>query len=560
MRSKNPMVEPMKPFETVRTRRRGQRGVGLVEALVALIVLALGMVSFAALQSRLRLNSDVAKQRAEAVRIAQEEIEKLRTFNTIAVFDAIAGSTTTTTASSRVSNATYQITRTASNSPIAAGLTSALVRNLIVRVDWADRTAPTVAGVVQNNQSVTLRTIVARSDPAVAASLALAPNGSPVRSLLGRDIQVPIAAQSLGGGESVFKPLAGGTTAYVFNDASGLVTRRCTGVTGATSTLTNASLTTCTSISAYLISGFVRTSTPASNGNGNGPPPDATNPNSDAPGGVNLDGGITMRVDLDRTTPPANSQGTLEQLTAAYWPAVTSGTGSTIGSGAPAYATPECSAQALQNIRYTTPVNFTQTNNGNTTSVSTTTVIAAVPQSLAAITSAAVAPWLGVAANDATTVIVNPTATGERYVAYACLVYPVDLDGNTATAAAYTARVAIWPSTPPTTGPTTTDWTIGTGSTEFKICRYSADYNRNGGVRMRNSTGTSPVVPDSGPNILWIDNQEHTYAYLNSQRSLSNQNFLVIKGNATCPTDAPVEVDGQGGENYTDESTVTHQP
>jgi hypothetical protein len=57
-----------------------------------------------------------------------------------------------------------------------------------------------------------------------------------------------------------------------------------------------------------------------------------------------------------------------------------------------------------------------------------------------------------------------------------------------------------------------------------------------------------------------VDNQEHTYAYLNAQRSLSNQNYLIIRGNRSCPTDSGVEVDGQGGENYTDETTVTHQP
>ena len=49
--------------------RRIARGIGIIEALVSLLVLALGMMSFAALQARLRLNSDVAKQRSEAVRL-----------------------------------------------------------------------------------------------------------------------------------------------------------------------------------------------------------------------------------------------------------------------------------------------------------------------------------------------------------------------------------------------------------------------------------------------------------------------------------------------------------
>jgi Tfp pilus assembly protein PilV len=516
--------------------RRSQRGVGLVEALVALTIVALGMVAFAGLQARLRVNSDVAKQRAEATRIAQEQIETLRAFSTVATVDAIASGTNTTSAASRISNANYQITRTVTNASIAAGLTQAGLKNLIVRVEWADRTALTVAGVVQNNQSVVLRTMIARSDPAIAGSLSLAPNGRPGRDLLGRDIRIPIVALNIGDGESVFKPRAGGTIAYVFNNDSGLVTRRCDGVSGVTNTLTQASLTNCQTISggAHLISGFVRTSLDNS-------------PNDNSPGGTAGDGGVTMRVDLDRTAPPVNAQGTLSQLTAAYWPLITSGTGVTTGSGA-SYTAPECSAEALQNVRYTAPVNFTQVNNGTTTTVTSTVVVASIPQSVTSITSANVATWVGVAQGDASTQIVNPVATGDRFVAYACLVYPTDLDANATTPNAYTARVAIWP---------TSGWSINTTAGTYKICRYSADYNLNGGVR---------VV--SGSNVTSIDNQEHTYAYLNAQRSLSNQNFLIINarrsGNGNqavnCPTDAAVEVNGQGGENYTDESTVTHQP
>ncbi len=524
-----------------------QRGVGLIEALVSLTIVALGMLTFASLQTRLRLSSDVAKQRAEAVRIAQEEIENLRAFNTITVFDAIGSTTSTTTAASRISNATYRITRTVTNSAIAAGLTGAPLRNLIVRVDWADRTAPTVAGVVQDNQSVTLRTFVGRADPALAGSLSLAPNGRPGRDLLDRDIKIPVVAVNIGGGESAYMPVAGGTIAYVFNNDTGLVTRRCTGVSGVTASLTSSSLAavgvTCTTISAYLVGGFVRFSLANS--------PDATNPNDVSPAGIAADdGGVTMRVDLDRTAPPTGAQGTLTQLTAAYWPAVTSSVRQTIGTGATYAADPECSAQALQNVRYSKPVSFSQVSNGTTTTVTSLSVVVGIPQTVTSITPATVAPWVGVADADATTQIVSPAATGERYVAYACLVYPADLDSNAATSAAYTARVVIWPTN-------TATWSIGTTSGTYKVCRYSADYDRDGGVR---------VV--SGSNVVSIDNEEHTYAYLNAQRSLGNQNYLVINARRTtgggqpinCPTDAVVEVDGQGGENYTDESTVTHQP
>lgn len=522
------------------SRRRGQRGIGLIEALVSLLVLALGMMSFAALQGRLRLNSDVAKQRSEATRLGQEAIEGFRSFGTLATFDAVGSGTTTVSASTVASNTRYTVTRTVTDLP-RAGLTNAPVKNLLVTVTWADRTALTAGGVVLDNQSVTFRTLIARSDPAVAASLALSPNGSPVRDLLGRDIQVPIPAKNLGHGISAAKASTSSGIAYVFNNDTGMVTARCAGITAQTNGLALTSDPNdinnllqplqlngvdCTRISAYLVSGFIRRSV-ASN---------PTESNSNEPA---LPGGVTVRVDLDNTPPPTGSQGTLAQLTAAHWPVVSDGIGVTIGSGSTTYTPAECNAEALKTVRYTTPVNYTQTNNGNTSTVTSTIVIAIIPENVA-IAAADIAPWIGIAPGSAATQIVAPEWTGERFMGYSCLVRPIDLDLNNATPVAYTARVTLWP---------TSGWAIGTASGLYKICRFSADYNLNGGVR---------VV--SGSNVTSIDNQEHTYAYLNAQRSLSNQNFLMIAGNRSCPTDGAVEVNGQGGENYTDETTVTHQP
>ena len=62
-------------------RHRAQRGLSLVEALVALAVMAFGMMAYVGIHSGLRLNGDVAKQRAEAVRLAQEAIERWRAFS-----------------------------------------------------------------------------------------------------------------------------------------------------------------------------------------------------------------------------------------------------------------------------------------------------------------------------------------------------------------------------------------------------------------------------------------------------------------------------------------------
>lgn len=510
--------------------RRVARGIGIIEALVSLLVLALGMMSFAALQARLRLNSDVAKQRSEAVRLAQEDVENFRALGTLAADGTIANNLAyagiTAGATSRQitgSNATFTLTRQVAEAPRAAGITDAQMKNLVTTVTWDDRTG--------GQQTVTLRSIISRSDPAVAASLALPANGSPVRDLLARDIQIPIPSKNLGDGTSAIKPLSGGNVAYVFNNESGLVTQRCVGGSLASTATNNLSTgvlagATCTSISAYLVSGFVRTRLDSG--------PTENRLNGLAPGLM------ALRVDFDNTPPPSNAQGLWQQLTAAYWPAITSATGTTIGSGATTYTPAECNNEQMKTVRYTRPVNFTQTNNGNTTTVTSTIEVGIIPVGVA-ITSAAIAPYVGLSASD----VQSPVDTGERFVAYSCLIYPIDLDGNNATPAAYTARVAIWP---------TSGWTLGTTGSTYKICRYSADYNLNGGVFFPTTANSSGTV------LTRVDNQEHTYAYLNAQRSLGNQNYLIVSGNSSCPTDGGVEVDGQGGENYTDETTVTHQP
>ncbi|MBL0296205.1 MAG: prepilin-type N-terminal cleavage/methylation domain-containing protein [Betaproteobacteria bacterium] len=66
-------------------RRRSARGVSLVEALVALAVMAFGMLGLIGVQSTLRLNGDTAKQRSEAVRIAQSRLDDLRAFSVLPV-------------------------------------------------------------------------------------------------------------------------------------------------------------------------------------------------------------------------------------------------------------------------------------------------------------------------------------------------------------------------------------------------------------------------------------------------------------------------------------------
>ena len=494
-----------------------QRGVSLIEALIAMLVMALGMVGIAALQAKLRVNSDVAKQRSEAVRIAEEHIENFRAFGTLTANGAVANNFAyagvTTAALQKgalantvvTTNATYAITRTVVDSA------QARMKDLLVSVAWTNR-----AG---DPETVVLRSVIAGIDPLLAAAMTIAPNGSPVRDALGRDIQIPIPAKNLGNGTSIFKPVSSGTTAYLFNNDSGMITKKCTGIgaTEYTAALTGAS-GVCVDINAMLLSGYVRTSLDNN--------PNAATPNDAPPGG------LSIRLDLEDDEPPVGTKGTMAQLTAAFWPTAAEAVRQA------GYTAPECSAEDSKTVRFTTPVNFEQVNNGVTQNVNSTTVIAIVPAPTA-LTSAAIAPYAGLTAAQ----VINPeeTTPAERYIAYTCVVYPRAFAGGLA----WTGRSMLVPS----------GWVIGAAADNYKVCRYSEDYNLNGYV------WAPALAPVDNPavQVTKIENGEHPYAYLQANGGLQNQNFLLIKGNKQCPTDGAVEVDGTGGENYTNETTVIHQ-
>ena len=174
-------------------------------------------------------------------------------------------------------------------------------------------------------------------------------------------------------------------------------------------------------------------------------------------------------------------------------------------------------------------MNWSQTNNNTVQTVTSTFITAVVPVATA-LTAAGVAPHVNLPAAS----ITGLSDLGERFVAYTCVIYPRDMGG----VMAWTGRSMLVPA----------GWTVGSTAATFKVCRYSEDYNLNGYVWIT-----------SGTTVTAIDNAEHPYAYLKANIGLNNQNFLVIKGNNACPTDGATEVNGTGGENYTNETTVSHQ-
>ena len=423
------------PARTTPRTRHSQRGTTLLEGLVAFLVLSLGMLSVVRVQSQMRLNTDVARQRSEAVRIAQEDIEKLRAFSVIGVRAGASAFASVTSASRRVdsasgqtSNTSYELMReiTAADAPLS--------KNTRVSVAWNDRTGA--------QQQVVLSTLIAGHDPAYAGALQVHAKAPPVRAVLARSAWIPVQAKDLGQGSSAFRPVSGGTEAIVFDNTSGNVTARCSGVDAALSNanLSVATLGVCEALQAYALSGVVRFTSAT--------PPDAAAAND---------------VPLALSIAMAPSDGT------------------------PA---PACRSEARKSVTY---------------AIAGATRTEAVP----------------IAASPATLGVSTWVETGERFVAYHCVVVPA------APGAAWSGRASIVP----------TGWTLGTGASDNRVCRFSADADGSGAI-------------DS--------NLEHPDSYTALSSSLTQQNFLVIKGTQSCPT-AATGTNGAGLV-FADLSTVPHQP
>lgn len=245
----------------MRRRPPIRRGVSLIEAVVALAVMAFGMLAYVGLQSALRFNSDVAKQRAEAVRLAQEAIEHWRAYvaveqdSTLVDRDAAELSASLPAETITPANTNTVFTRTLTVSPATAA-SEPRMKTVVADVSWLDRNG--------DQQSVRFSTVIAASPPELVGTLAVPAGGSPLRRPQGRSPNIPQVAKDLGDGTSAYKPLGapGGLVAWVFDNATGLIVGVCNSVTTEQSQLTAADVSSCIgNVNGVALSGFVRFAT-----------------------------------------------------------------------------------------------------------------------------------------------------------------------------------------------------------------------------------------------------------------------------------------------------------
>jgi Tfp pilus assembly protein PilV len=263
---------------------RSSRGVSLIEALVALAAMAFGLLGVVGMQSTMRFSSDVSKQRSEAVRMAQEQVESLRSFNALAgtpdfdYAEIASVSAASVTVPTGFANTDFTITTTVTDPAADAPQ----FKTVEVEVSWLDRRSTGTP-----NQSVKLLTTVAGVSPELGATLSLpGDRAAPARPRGLHPTTPPGAvASGFGDGRSLFSPPGAGTRTWIFNNVTGQIERVCSAAPA------DSTYTDCATVAAQLLSGYVNFSTLGA-------------PSATAPTDTSLPTGHTLGIQMTTTTSP----------------------------------------------------------------------------------------------------------------------------------------------------------------------------------------------------------------------------------------------------------------
>jgi Tfp pilus assembly protein PilV len=229
---KNPMQRPC------------PRGFTLIEAVLTMLVVAVGLLAMGATFMKLSHSEDVARQRSEATRLVVDQVEAMRSYTQIAnggtgvvSWNGLANGEDTVT-----TNAEFTRTWTLSGSP------NDTMRTLRVDVTWTDRS--------DEEQTISMSTVIARTDPADVGVLGFPlPANTTLKRPKNRNLNIPVPASDLGNGESAFR-LPGTNFAVVFSNETGYVVKRCSLASNVTN-ITLADLNDCSDATAYILAGYI---------------------------------------------------------------------------------------------------------------------------------------------------------------------------------------------------------------------------------------------------------------------------------------------------------------
>lgn len=518
-----------------RNRFARQQGFTMIEALVALLVMAFGMLAIAGFQITMSRNSDVAKQRSEAVRLAQREMERLRTFETVVSDGAkidyveLLGGTRTvdsaqlSAADNQATNTSYTVTwgvtRFDGTTATATNAAMDAEKWINVGVTWTDR-----AG---GAQTVRLRSVVSRADPIDLGTLATGPGGTKTRTPKNRNVNIPYPATDVGGGESAFQPPGLLGQFYVFNNTSGDVVKLCTG------TIASYATASCVTKAAYLLSGYIRFL--YTNVSGNEAAQDAAV--SNATGNLlNLTASIAdtsaasspcyvQRQKVVRYSNPPSSSITTASISSNVATVNTGGgnNGFSIGQ----IVIVSGSSNAIFDGQYVLTgatsgsVSYALTGSGSSTGGKVSLLQDIVLDEASSTPSG--------------------YSVSDKFIAYTCV---IEHYTSGSIVKSWWGRFVI---TPALTLPAATVWgmansgsnanscdTTPASGCNYKLCRFSGDYINDGVV----------------------SNTEHPLYYRAVSYTLDNQNYLVVNSNASCPTDGEVDI---ATSDYINTHTIIHQ-
>lgn len=138
------------------------KGYTVLEAMIAFILIALGIVSAVKLQDAIVRKSVYARQLAEATLLCQQEMETLRAYSTKTAFDALA--------SNPVGNTVY-------------GTNAAYTRTWVVSTNAFGTKAVTVkaawTGLSNEPETAAVSSVIGFNDPAQSALLDLVTSAPP---------------------------------------------------------------------------------------------------------------------------------------------------------------------------------------------------------------------------------------------------------------------------------------------------------------------------------------------------------------------------------------------
>ena len=228
-----------------------QKGVGLIEVLIATVVIAIGLLAVAALQSGFIAGSGNNKTRSEALTLAEQKVEELRNNIDLVGFEAHLNSTTAISDTVTGSNASF------TRSWIITQGGTADRKNISVIVTWDSDGGADSDGdgnIIDNDEKVNIITEMAFIDP---AKTALYSTGS------GGVGSVPSPRQNASEDVNVASEKVGGAPDLGISDVSST-----TGRAGIDSTLEIPGATDGTSITIYQVapsSNFYTATASASN-------------------------------------------------------------------------------------------------------------------------------------------------------------------------------------------------------------------------------------------------------------------------------------------------------